>query len=391
MPLFLEVKKFVNSEHTGNYVEIQIPGALVMPEAPEAERPAAAKAPGKKSPKSTLMRFLRLDEDDTDEDEIDEADAESVSEVRFAAEPTAEDDGAADDAEPLPDEEITDEPEAAEEIPPVEPIQEYETVRLHYMDEGDGEPLILVHTIGQSLYTWRNIYGELSRHYRVIVLDLPGHGYSSRPAYCLYTIEEMGTILEKFMDALQIESAHFLGFSMSYAYVMEFARKHPERVGKLVLMAPGGLVPEMPLAIRMIDSSIFGAIACRLYGLRTVENILSDCFFDLTNINQDVVAAYYKTASDIEARKAIRNSLHNYDDEAINASLRSLDVPVLILWGNEDKWRKSEASELLHAALPNSSVSVIRNAGHLMHEEKAEKVIAAILEYIPAPLQDIET
>ena len=140
MALSLEVKKFINSEHVGKFVEIHLPleGEPVRP--PKKNK----KAPAEPQP-------------------------EDVEKTQ---------------PEPLPPQE--------EEDPA------FETLRIHYMDEGDGEPLVLVHTIGQSIYTWRCLYASLTQHYRVIAVDMPGFGYSSRPDVYSYTIEEQSKALELF-------------------------------------------------------------------------------------------------------------------------------------------------------------------------------------------------
>jgi len=117
---------------------------------------------------------------------------------------------------------------------------EPEQARIHYMEAGVGEPMLLVHTIGQSLYTWRNVFEELSRHYRVIAVDLLGHGYSGRPVQFDYTIEEQSMALELFLNAKGIESTHIVGFSMGSLYALDFCIRHPERVGRMVLCSPGG-------------------------------------------------------------------------------------------------------------------------------------------------------
>ena len=153
----------------------------------------------------------------------------------------------------------------------------------------------------------------------------------------------------------------------------------------MVLIAPGGISPEMPMPIKMLDSSIFGGVASMLYGLRTVEKVLTECFFDLTRtMNPEVVSEYYKTISDRESRRALRESFHNYEDETVVSRLRMLDAPVLMLQGSEDKWRTADQSDLYHAAMPFAGFATVRNAGHLLHEEKPERVIAALREYIPA-------
>lgn len=303
--LSLQMKKFINSEHTGSFVEVTLPG--VMPE------PA---------------------------------------------------------------------PKKGEEAPAAQPAR-HETARFHYMEEGNGEPLLLIHTVGQSLYTWRKVFPRLSEYYRVIAVDLLGHGYSDRPFTFDYTVEEYSESIRLFMDAIGVESAHIMAFSMGAMYALDFARKNPGRVGRMVLLAPGGLTPEMPLLVRMMDSSLLGSIVCRLYNFKSVQKLLEDSFFDLTNISEEMVREYYRPASDPDGRRAIQLSVHNFDDHEVIASLRDLSVDALILRGIEDKWRSDEDLQLIHTALSNAESAVIRNAGHLMHEEKWDKLLAAVLEYIP--------
>jgi pimeloyl-ACP methyl ester carboxylesterase len=319
--LSLEVKKFINSEHVGEYVEIVLP-------APEVPERAKRKKPQK-----------------------------------------AEDGPAAEATEPIASEVLAG-----------------ETVKMHYMEAGSGEPLILVHTIGQSLYTWRAVFNRLSEYYRVIAVDLLGHGYSDRPEMFGYTIEDHAESLRLFMDAKGIKSAHFIGFSMGGAYVTQLAATAPERLGRFILVAPGSISPEMPLAVRMIDSTVLGPVASMLYGVRTVETILSQCFFDLTCLTSEVTAEYYRTVSDGPARRAIRHSLHYFDDAALNARLREVEPDVLILQGGEDKWRTHAQAEFYHAAFKNACFAVVRNAGHLLHEEKPDKLISATLEFIPVAM-----
>lgn len=323
MSLSLEVKKFINSEHTGEYIELELPGEIEIPK-PRVKKPKAAPLP--------------MDED-----------------------------GAESYVEPVEE----------------EPEVQHERARIHYIEAGTGEPLLLIHTVGQSFYTWRKVFNRLSEHYRVIAPDLFGHGYSDRPVTFGYTIEEHTEALCRFMDALNISSAHIAAFSMGSAYALKLAMDHPERVGRMVLLSPGGITPEMPLAVRMIDSPLLGFAACRLYGLKTVEKLLQESVFDLTNITQDVVQEYYRPASDPEGRRAIRLSLQNYEDEDIVANLRQLHVNTLILMGTEDKWHTAETCELYHAAMRSAGFSVVRNAGHLMHEEKPDRFVAALLEFIP--------
>lgn len=394
MPITLEVKKFINSEYTGYYAEIMLPCAIE----PEQEKsPAEAEeGRGKKNKKTHAERRAekkaRKKQEEYDDDYYDDEDEEEPS--KAAAAQTEKEEVTVEEPEKTEEPEEKTEPaqapetEAAEEksgepVPPVQAEQKFEKAKIHYLEAGIGEPIILLHTIGQSAYTWRNMFEKLSEHYRVIAVDLLGHGYSSRPENFEYTIADQAMALGKFMDALELEKAGIVAFSMGCAYALEFALNNPQRVSRLVLLAPGGLVPEMPMSIRLIDSSLFGTLACLLYTSRTVNSILEQCFFDLTNLNMGIVNDYYTTIADGKSRRAIRMSLHNYDDNQLLSKLRMMETQILILQGSEDKWRTTKEMDMLHASMPQSVSSVIRNAGHLIHEEKPDKVVYAILEFIP--------
>jgi len=335
--LALEVKPFVNSEHTGEYVEIQFP--LSSSIAPE-------KAPKRKSPRKA---------------------------AKEAAPPVTEEEGEAA-------------AEAAPEAPPT-PRFECETIRLHYMEAGFGEPLLLVHTVGQSMYTWRGQFQRLSEYYRVIAVDLVGHGYSQRAMDFSYSMEDHVESLRLLLDALNIQSAHLVGFSIGGMYALEFLRKYPARCGRALVINPGGITQEMPLMIRMMDNALFGGIASRLFGIKTVRTLLEESCFDLTVVTDEVVREYFATACDPGGRRAIQQSIYRYEDEALLAQLRGIDKPVCILHGEEDKWHTMEETKLMRAALPDVVVKTVRNCGHLLHEEKPDKLITAILEHIPVVVE----
>ncbi len=357
MSLSLEIKKFINSEHVGEFATILLPIEVEAQPAPRASRLFRAKEHAQAQSAAASMESIL------------EATAQQAQ-----GEP-------AQPQQPRPEPEETAAWQSAPRI-------EYEATRIHYIEEGEGEPLILVHSVAQSGYTWRNVFYRLREHYRVIVIDLPGHGYSDRPLHFDYTIEAHAMALRLFMDAMRIESAHFAAFSMGSLYAMRLALDAPERVGRLILVSPGGITGDMPMPVKLIDSGLFGGIASKLYGMGTVRKLLENCFFDLTNINDDVIEQYYKPASDPDGRRCIRATLQGFDEEGVLTRLRDMSAPALILQGSEDKWHKAEDVDIFHAALRDAGFAVVRNAGHLLHEEKPDRFIAAVLEFIPVMMPE---
>ena len=234
----------------------------------------------------------------------------------------------------------------------------YETARIHYMESGKGEPLILVHSAGQSLYTFRRLFYKLAMYYRVIAVDLVGHGYSDRPDFFDYTIGDHAESLARFMDSMGIESAHILGFSFGAGYALELAHKHPERVGKIVAICPGGVTSEMPLTVRMMESGLFGGIASRMYNLKSVKKMLNECVFDHTVINEHDAAEYFKPVADSSSRYAVRRTLAEFDENALISSLREIQAPVLLLWGEDDKWHPAGEVDEYRSSLRSCSCTV---------------------------------
>ena len=260
----------------------------------------------------------------------------------------------------------------------------YETARVHYIESGKGEPIILVHTAGQSLYTFRSLFYKLAMNYRVIAFDLVGHGYSDRPDFFDYGLRDHAESIARFMDALGIESAHVLGFSMGAGFALEFAKLHPERVGRVIAITPGGITGSMPLSVRLIESGIFGPIASRTFRMRTVEKMLHDCVFDHTVIGDHDVKEYYRPASDPDGRFAIRRTVAGFDEDELASALHEVEAPVLVIWGDDDKWHPVDNSNLYRSSLPSAALTIVRNAGHLVHEEKPDRIYELIRSFIPA-------
>ena len=107
-------------------------------------------------------------------------------------------------------------------------------IQLHYIEKGQGQPLILLHGNGESCDYFEHQIAHFSKDYRVIAIDTRGHGKSPR-GNMPFTIRQFADDLLAFMDEHQIDNAHLLGFSDGGNIAMVFAMNHPERVERLIL------------------------------------------------------------------------------------------------------------------------------------------------------------
>ncbi len=229
--------------------------------------------------------------------------------------------------------------------------EESEVARIHYLEAGVGEPLLLIHSVGQSLYTWRNVFAELSDNYRVIALDLPGHGYSSRPDSFTYTADDMAAVLNLFLDALNVKSAHMIGFSLGAMYMLRFLSLYPRRVANCVAISPGGITEQMPKLIQQLQTPLVATFARNLYTASNVRALLKECVSDETLIDDHVVKQYYEPIADGLAREAIMYALRNFDMDAIAEGLMPVEHEVLVLWGKNDRWHPPAGSVYFQSLL----------------------------------------
>ena len=261
--------------------------------------------------------------------------------------------------------------------------EESEVARIHYLEAGVGEPLLLIHSVGQSLYTWRNVFAELSDNYRVIALDLPGHGYSSRPDSFTYTADDMAAVLNLFLDALNVKSAHMIGFSLGAMYMLRFLSLYPRRVANCVAISPGGITEQMPKLIQQLKTPLVATFARNLYTASNVRALLKECVSDETLIDDHVVKQYYEPIADGLAREAIMYALRNFDMDAIAEGLMPVEHEVLVLWGKNDRWHPPAGSVYFQSLLRTGRYYLVRNAGHLLQEEAPSKLLEIVYSYIP--------
>lgn len=258
---------------------------------------------------------------------------------------------------------------------------DFEGLKLHYYEKGQGFPIILVHGIGQSFYTWRKNIDELSENHRVIALDLLGYGYSDKPDIG-YSISDHANMILALMDSLKIEKAHIIGFSSGAIFCLDFLIRNSDRVEKLVIISPGGLTKNYPFSIRMLASPTFGKFFSGMLNYAGVRNILEDTFFDKTFVSKKNVKEYATPLMEPGAKAVLIASISAFDDSSVLENLRLIEKDVLIFWGEDDKWHVPEMSEIFHAAIKSSQLITIRNCGHMLHEEKYEKFNEEVIEFL---------
>ena len=232
-----------------------------------------------------------------------------------------------------------------------------------YVDGGKGEPLVMLHGFGATLDNWALVARHLTPHYRVIAPDLPGFGDSSQRPDQSYSLDAQLGRIEAFVKALGLSRFHLAGNSMGGYLAGHYAARHPEQVASVWLLAPAGVMGAAPSELqKQLDR---GENPLLIRSTVDFRRLVEMCF---------VRAPYTPNAVfKVFAGRAMRNRQFHakvFADlfgtaVAFEDALKALPVPALITWGDRDRLLDVSGAPLLHALLPNSTLNVMKDIGHI--------------------------
>jgi pyruvate dehydrogenase E2 component (dihydrolipoamide acetyltransferase) len=255
--------------------------------------------------------------------------------------------------------------EAEEEAGPAPETVAVEAGNLRFMRQGEGgEPLLLLHGFGGDLNNWLFTAPALAGEHVVYALDLPGHGGSSKDVGA-GDLDFLARAVGQFMDSQELERAHLAGHSLGGLVAGSLALSAPERVGSLALVASAGLGDEIN------REYIEGFIAAERR--RELKPVLELLFADpglVTRQLVDDVLKYKRIDGVDEALRAIASGAFGEGGQrvVIAEHLAELDVPVLVVWGREDRIIPAAYAE---RAPEGAQVHVLDGKGHSPHMEAA--------------------
>lgn len=265
-------------------------------------------------------------------------------------------------------------------------------VRMHYRDEGaqGGPALLLIHGFSASLHTWEPWVAALGDDYRLISLDLPGHGLTRAPEGYDASIEAFRDVVAEFVAARGLTRFALAGSSMGGNVAWEYALAHPEQVEALILVGASGWedtraeVADEPAAFRILRDPVWGPILRDLDNTRLIRQGLQASFFDPSFVDDAMVRRYAELSRapghrDILLQMALGFRERNY---ATAERLAALQMPVLILHGDTDRLVPTEHGRQFHSAIAGSEIVVYENTGHIPHEEIAERSAQDVRDFL---------
>jgi pimeloyl-ACP methyl ester carboxylesterase len=247
--------------------------------------------------------------------------------------------------------------------------------RVHYDAEGPagGPVVVLVHGLGGRAEDWRNLASYLTKAgYRVYMPDLPGYGRSEKPADFSYSVPDEASVVVGFLDALGLKQVDLGGLSMGGWIAQRIAIEHPERVRRLILFDSVG-IHEKPAWDTRLFTPTTPAELDQLEALLVPHPPKIPGF-----IAQDMLRISKKNAWVIH--RALDSALTGRD--VTDNLLPGLKMPVLIVWGAEDKITPLSQGEKIHQLVPQSELEVFPGCGHLTPVQCTAQIGPKVVEFV---------
>lgn len=258
----------------------------------------------------------------------------------------------------------------------------------HVRDQGirSGEVLVLAHGSNASLHTWEPWVALLGDEFRMVTVDLPGHGLTGRTVEDDYTIAAMAEFVDEVTRKLGVERFHLAGNSMGGRLGWHYALDHPERLDRLILLDASGFPEpegtEESLGFRLARTPGLQYVMLFVTPRFLFEATLRDAFADPSLVTDEMVDRYHE----LQLREGSRaTSLARYQLPTVHpriAEISSIANPTLVMWGEEDQLTSVADAQRFADAIPDARVRIYPGVGHIPMEEAPERSAADVRAFL---------
>lgn len=257
-------------------------------------------------------------------------------------------------------------------------------VQLHLRDSGprSAPALLMIHGFGASLHTWEPWAAALSETYRVIRIDLPGSGLSPPDPSGVYKDARTEQLLLALLDQLEVPQVTLIGHSIGGRIAWGMAARNPERITRLVLIAPDGFAspgfdygkaPEVPASLKLMTHVMPRPL---------LRMSLAPAYADPEVLSEGLTERYFELMRAPGARPALLARMQQTVLSDPRPQLQSIKAPTLLIWGERDAMIPlSNAADYL-AALPRARLAALPGIGHLPQEEQPARGLAALQAFL---------
>jgi pimeloyl-ACP methyl ester carboxylesterase len=264
--------------------------------------------------------------------------------------------------------------------------------RVSYRTGGSGPLLVLIHGITSRSATWDRVLPRLARRYTVLAPDLLGHGHSDKLRGD-YSVGAHANTIRDLLDALGHGTASFVGHSLGGGVALQFAYQYPERIDRLVLVAPGGFGREVTVLLRAASVPGSGPVLALVAWRPIVQagTLLTQTLGRLGvhgTTDLEELGRAYALMAERDSRRAFIHTLRSVVDHggqrvtALNRIGTVHGIPLLMVWGEQDRVVPARQGMNVHQLMPHVQLKVFKHAGHFPHRDDPLRFVRSIDEFL---------
>ena len=254
---------------------------------------------------------------------------------------------------------------------------------------GRGRPVVLIHGFAGSAFSWRYWAQDLARDHSVILVDLKGHGSAPAPRDGRYSPADQADLVYRHLVHESLSDVTLVGHSMGGAVALLVALRCLDqgeaRVSRMALVAGAAFPQPLPPFIKMARGPLSRMVVRLVPKRRLVRRILRSIVHDPAGVSESQVLGYSEPLRRPEHQIAILETaaqLVPEDPEAVTSRYAEIHLPTLLLWGDHDRVVPLWVGERLAEVLPNATLRVLEDCGHLPPEEKPTESLTVFREFL---------
>ena len=266
-------------------------------------------------------------------------------------------------------------------------------VKLYTVERGEGPTVLLIHGFGTNTFTWRHITPGLAMDHRVIAVDLKGFGQSDKPFDERYSVYDQAELLVQLIEEKDLRDltlvGHSYGGGIALLLALEADGRLEGRISRLVLLDSIAYPQNIPVFFKMLDVPVVSQMGIRMVPPSVQTRVaLQIAYFDDNKITSEEVEAYaapLKTAAGKHAIIHTARQIVPEDIAELSERYKTMTLPTLILWCDHDRIVPLEVGIKLRRTLPNSTLKLVEECGHMPQEEQPESTLDLIQSFLGGP------
>jgi pimeloyl-ACP methyl ester carboxylesterase len=264
--------------------------------------------------------------------------------------------------------------------------------RRSFLVAGEGPPLLLIHGIGDSSASWRDVIPALAENHLVIAPDLLGHGASDKPR-ADYSVTAYANGMRDLLSVLGLDRVTLVGHSLGGGVAMQFAYQYPDRTERLVLVSTGGAGRRVSSLLRAVslpgvDMALSALKSRQARGVLGLAASVASWLDDGLGLDAADMMRVVNALPDATARTAFVRTLRSGVDwrgqvvTMLDRAYLLRNIPALIVWGKQDSVLPVQHAHQAKAALPHSRLELFENSAHFPHRAEPERFVQLVTEFV---------